>query len=62
MAHISRLVGNSEERARKREILAEAIRIVNEIKGRLNHPGKGGKDQKIELMHDLSSQFFKNDM
>lgn len=62
LAHISRLVGNSEERARKREILAEAIRIVNEIKGRLPPPGKGEKDQKIELMHDLSSQFFKNDM
>ncbi|EKR7624811.1 hypothetical protein LAX21_25765 [Escherichia coli] len=62
LPHISRLVGNSEEHARKREILAEAIRIVNEIKGRLNHPGKGEKEQKMELMHDLSSQLFKKDM
>lgn len=61
LVHISGLVGNSEERASKREVLAEAIRIVNEREGRIRPLGEGEKAQKMALMHDLSSECFKNE-
>lgn len=61
LVHISRLVGNSEERVIKREFLAEAIRIVNEREGQAKPLGGGEKAQKMALIHDLSSELFKND-
>lgn len=61
LVHISRLVGNSEERVIKREFLAEAIRIVNEREGQAKPVGEGEKAQKMALINDLSSELFKND-
>lgn len=60
LAHISGLVGNSEERVIKREFLAEAIRIVNERAGKIKPLAEGEKSQKMALIHDLSSKCFKN--
>lgn len=61
LVHISGLVGNSEERVSKREFLADAIRIVNEREGRIRPLGDGEKAQKMMLMYDLSSEYFKEE-
>lgn len=61
LVHISGLVGNSKERVMKREFLAEAIRIVNERAGKIKPLDEGEKSQKMALIHNLSSEYFKNE-
>lgn len=59
LPHITKLAERSLESARKRTLIADAIRLTNEIEGREVLPLKGVRAKKNDMIFDRSRNFYK---
>lgn len=59
LPHITKLAERSPESARKRTLIADAIRLANEIEGREVLPLKGVRAKKNDMIFDRSRNFYK---